>query len=301
MLPRRIVPGQVWFVTRRCFQGRCLLRPDPEVSQIVSYVMAVAAKLSGVRILAVIQMSNHWHLLVEDVEGRLPEFLQRAHWLITMAVNRFRHRYDSLFEAGATHCQPVETLEDALRIASYIEANPVKDDLVDKAKEWPGLSSVLLEPEQVVSIPRPEIYFDEKGDMPDFAELCLAPIPAFGTGYNGLQINKLVRARVREREKVAREARRKARRTVMGVKRVLATDPEDGPDERPKPKPILWSCIPEVAKRIQEREDAFQDAYSEALPLWRRDKSVRMPYGTYWLRRFAGALTEEPPPDAEAA
>ncbi len=297
MHPRRIVPGQVWFVTRRCFQGRYLLRPDAVVNQIVLYAMALAAQETNIRIFAVVQMSNHWHLLLEDVEGRLSEFLQKAHWLIARAVNRVRGRTDCFFEAGSTHCQPVETLEDALRIAAYIEANPVKSGLVRRSREWPGVSSVDLKEGRNVDVPRPKVYFAEDGDEPEWVTFQLSPFPTFGSGLTSKHLRTRIRRRVRCLEKKAAATHG----SVLGVKRIRSQDPEGRPDEPPMPKPVLWSCVPEVAKRLKERELAFRRAYQESRRRWIQDKSVRLPFGTYWLRVFAGARCEEAPPDYRVA
>ncbi len=297
MLPRRIVPGQVWFVTRRCLQGKHLLRPDPKVTQIVAYVLALCAERTGIEVIAVIQMSNHWHLLLRDVEGRLPEFLQRAHWLISRAVNRFRKRSDSFFDGGAAHCLPVETLEDAVRIAAYIEANPVKDDLVESARDWPGLSSNGMEPGEVLVVPRPEVFFAKRGKEPLTVRLRRAPMPLFRSGQTARQAQLMVRRRVREHENRARTRRRQNRASVLGAKRVLVQSPESGPKTPPakknKKRKVFWSANAGVARRLQQREKQFQSDYSEARARWLRDKSVKLPWGTYWLRVFAGAKCEE--------
>ena len=61
-------------VTRRCAQGQFLLSPSALVNQVFLYCLAYAAQFSGVQVVAFVCLSNHWHAIVTDVEGRLPDF-----------------------------------------------------------------------------------------------------------------------------------------------------------------------------------------------------------------------------------
>jgi putative transposase len=74
--PRQIVPGRYWMVTRRCTQRQFLLRPSSITNAYFEYCLALAAKRSGVQVIAYLAMSNHYHAVVFDPLGQLPVFLE---------------------------------------------------------------------------------------------------------------------------------------------------------------------------------------------------------------------------------
>jgi hypothetical protein len=58
-LPREIVPGRFYMVTRRCTQRQFLLRPDPETNNAFIYCLAVAAQRCEIDVLLPCALSNH--------------------------------------------------------------------------------------------------------------------------------------------------------------------------------------------------------------------------------------------------
>jgi hypothetical protein len=73
-LPRAIVPGHSHLVTRRCSERRFFMRPDRETNNAFVYCLALAARKANVGIVCVGTTSNHYHAVVVDGRGRLPEF-----------------------------------------------------------------------------------------------------------------------------------------------------------------------------------------------------------------------------------
>ena len=49
-LPREIIPGRFYMVTRRCTQRQLLLRPDEETNNAFLYCLAEAAQRGDVRL-----------------------------------------------------------------------------------------------------------------------------------------------------------------------------------------------------------------------------------------------------------
>ena len=81
-LPRAVVPGRTYMITRRCSERRFFLRPDRETNNAFVYCLAVAAHKYGVKVIFTATMSNHHHTGVLDADGRLPDFLAHFHKLI---------------------------------------------------------------------------------------------------------------------------------------------------------------------------------------------------------------------------
>jgi putative transposase len=91
-LPRRVLPNRTYLITRRCSERRFFLRPDPQITWIFEYLLAVACERHGVELHGFVCMSNHYHLVVTDHNARLPEFQQYLNSLLARAVNCARGR-----------------------------------------------------------------------------------------------------------------------------------------------------------------------------------------------------------------
>ena len=74
--PRRVLPGTVYLITRRCSERRFFLRPSKVINEIFLYVLALSAQRHGVLVHAFCVLSNHAHLIITDPQGRLPAFMQ---------------------------------------------------------------------------------------------------------------------------------------------------------------------------------------------------------------------------------
>ena len=84
--PRRVVPGTTYLLTRRCVQRRYTLVPRGVVPKLLGYCVALAAERHGVEVHAVTCMPNHWHAVVTDVHGTIPEFCRDVHSLSARAL-----------------------------------------------------------------------------------------------------------------------------------------------------------------------------------------------------------------------
>ena len=97
--PRRIVPGTTYLLTRGCTQRRFMLVPRGLVPKRFGYCIALAAKRHGILVHAVTVMSNHWHGLVTDPHGRIPEFCRDVHSLAARALNAHLGRWEALWSS----------------------------------------------------------------------------------------------------------------------------------------------------------------------------------------------------------
>jgi REP element-mobilizing transposase RayT len=283
--PRQILPGKIYLVTRRCSERRFFLRPSEVTNAIFLYVLAVAARLHRVQVHAFCVLSNHYHLLVTDPEARLPAFMQYLDSLVARAVNASLGRWEGFWSSEVSYSAVSQgDPEDIVRRAAYVLANPVAAGLVRTGREWPGLWTA---PEQLGSAtfvaPRPTVFFDPNGTMPERAELTLT-VPAGFSSPEEFQAR--VSAAVRERE--LEKQRELGPRGFLGPARVL----KQKPFARPASGEPRRALNPRIAardkwKRIEAigRMVKFLRAYREARRRWRAGvRDVLFPAGTYQLR-----------------
>jgi len=105
-LPRAIVPGRRYLITRRCSERRFLMRPDRETNNAFVYCLALATRKSHVSIVCVGTTSNHYHAVVVDGCGRLPELLEHFHKLFAKHQNCLRGRWEAFWAASPGRCPP---------------------------------------------------------------------------------------------------------------------------------------------------------------------------------------------------
>lgn len=88
------------------------------------------------RVLAYCLMPNHFHLaLWPRQEGDLSRFMQ---WLLTSHVRRYHRHYQSSGHVwqGRFKAFPIQRDEHLLTVLRYIERNPLRAGLVERAETW---------------------------------------------------------------------------------------------------------------------------------------------------------------------
>ena len=297
--PREIIPGTTYLVTRRCTQRQFLLRPSRVTNQIFTYCLAVAACMFGMLVHDYTVMSNHYHLILTDVRGELPQFMGWLNKYVAKAINARLGRWENLFDNGKYSAVVLED-EAAVRAKiAYIRANAVDAGLVERARDWPGCrvdaSRIDGAP---ISVERPEVFFRKNGPLPAKATLQLTRPPCFGD-MTPKAYRQIIKADLAERESVARARMADEGRAFLGVRAIRAQRPFDGPTTR-EPRRNL---NPRIAcrdkwKRIEAigRRKAFLNRYRQAFAAWREGNTeVVFPAGTYWMRHHAGARCAEGP------
>lgn len=297
-VPRQIIPGRVYMVTRRCTQRQFLLRPDDETNNAFIYCLAVAANRADMDVIAFLAHSNHHHTIVVDREGRMPEFLEMFHKLMAKHQNALRGRWENFWASEATSVVELAGSEAILEKITYALTNPVKDQLVERAAEWPGASSLRATMKGgTLGGHRPRRFFRPEGDMPERVSLrCVRP-----PGFEHMSPDEwrvMLSDRVRAVERAAKKCRRTARTSVLGRERVLQQSPTDGPRSH-EPRRGLSPRVASVNKWARfealQRNKVFVAAYRAARELWQAGRETEFPFGTYWLRRFANVAVSVAP------
>jgi REP element-mobilizing transposase RayT len=284
--PRRVLAGATLMITRRCLDRMFLLRPSKIANELFSYILAVAVKKHGILLHAYCVLSNHFHLVLTDVEGRLPAFEQYLDSLVARAFNALHGRWDYFWTAGSYSAVTLVTPEDVLDKMAYVLANPVAAGLVRSGSEWPGLCSA---PEGIgrapVNVRRPKHFFREDGPMPLEERLELACPPGFESVET---LRSALAAAVKRREDEATRKLLDEGRSFLGVRRVLAQKPL----AHPAPSEPRRTLNPRVASRDKwKRVEALQQlkefrvAYRDAWQAFARGiRDALFPHGTYWMQ-----------------
>lgn len=293
--PRCIQPGATVMITRRALRRTHLFRPDAELTRLYIYVLAVVAKRHGILVHAVVLMSTHEHLVVTDPRGTLPLFLRELHRLFALGVKVLRKWEGAVWDHERPSVVRLCTPEAILEKIAYVIANPVAAGLVDRARDWPGVTTL---PEQLgrtrLSAQRPDYYFDAESSLwPDEAELELS-LPLLN-GMTEDEVRAIVALEVEEAERQARVEVRARGWSVLGAAGVRRASPY----ARAKSWEPLRGRNPELAAGRGRRDvlieaiaalRSFRASYRQALEQWRRGlRATQFPYGTWGMHVLHGA------------
>ncbi|MCP3980621.1 MAG: hypothetical protein GY716_15065 [bacterium] len=295
-LPRPVLPQVTYLLTRRCLERRFFLKPGPKINQIFKFCLGVAAQRTGVQVHAYCALSNHYHLLVTDRHGRLPDFM---HWLneyVAKCVNAELGRWESFWAPGTYSAVALENGPDILDKLVYLFANPVAAGLVSSSRDWPGASSTPTMMQGAAEvILRPRGFFRENGPVPRKVrlELVMPTLPDVDLG-----VLSHVQQRLAEREDQLRQEARRRNRSFMGARAVKAQSPLS----RPRTRELHRRLNPRVGARDKWRRiealrrlRTFVDRYRDARARFAEgDRTVVFPLGTWAMRIRVGVLCAGP-------
>lgn len=84
-------------------------------------------------------MTNHYHVVVETVEGNLAKGMRQLNGVYTQYINRSHQRVGHGFQ-GRYKAVLVEKDAYLLELARYVVLNPVRAGMVAQAEDWPWSS-----------------------------------------------------------------------------------------------------------------------------------------------------------------
>ena len=127
----------VYHVLNRANARRTLFADEGDYAAF-ERVLAQACTRVSMRLLAYCVMPNHWHLVVwPRQDGDLSRFMN---WLTLTHTQRWHQHRHSVGEGhvyqGRFKSFPVETNEYCLTVCRYVERNPVRAGLVERAEQW---------------------------------------------------------------------------------------------------------------------------------------------------------------------
>ncbi len=269
------------------------------MNRMFEYCLAEAAKKHGIELIAWCAMSNHYHAVVYDPDGRVPEFIERFHKMLAKALNVFYERVESIWSRAQTCLTRLVTLEDVFDAVVYVLSNPAAAHLVENIAHWPGSSSWTRMGRETKTMRRPLNYFHTDGRMPK--TVALQAVAPKGLSEDYVKWIARVRAAVKSKQDALAEERRKNKRPVLGCKAILAMRPTDTPSTKaPRSKLHPHLACKDRALMREERKalKKFRGTYREMrIRLRTGTGRVEFPEGTYRLRllglRCAGCRTSE--------
>jgi putative transposase len=184
-LPRQVLPGRTYMLTRRCSERRFFLRPSKrrddappsrsvlprpglygEENETYLFNLGHAATTNAVDLLAAIAMGNHAHENVHDPEGTLPKFAQQFHSNHARAMNVLLRRRGSFWDAGDDSYSAVWLVDamDVLKRQVYLITNAVAAGLVARPEDWPGVCILPCDIGKEFVVARPRHFFRSRRD-----------------------------------------------------------------------------------------------------------------------------------------
>ena len=299
-LPRRVLPGLTYLVTRRTTRRFFLLRPDADacLSNAYWYVTAVLAEELGIELHATQMLSTHMHEVLTDTRGVLPRFLQKRNRVLAEFIKLHRGWPEEVFARGSPNCVQLYGSAAMLRKIGYTIANCVEAGLVSRPAMWPGVSAVVGERRRVIRVRRPSLYFDvERRRWPEFAEIELV-MPRILEQQLGERAPGVVRSAVRaaviaaRRRVRARGGRFAAPVSLTRISHETRATSDDGVSSR-APHFATDGMQQLRALAVAERRH-FLTQYRLALSRAQRGRRPTFPEGTWRLHTDYGFRRKTP-------
>lgn len=292
----RFIPegGSLVEVTCRTVQGRLLLRPSQQLNDIVLGVLGRTQRDYPMEIVGYVFASNHYHLLLRvETAKRLADFMCYFNGNLAKELARLTGWEDKIW--SRRYQAIVISDEEEMQVARlrYVLANGVKENLVSRVQEWPGVhcATPLL-----TGVPAEGTWFDrtleynarlrrkelEPGESASRETVYLSQLPCWKHLEEADYRSRIVEL-VQEIETAAAVAREESAIPPLGADGVRAQNPETRPRKVKKsPAPFCHALRKSVRKAIYEAYGWFLAAFREAAEKLRSgDRSAAFPPGSF--------------------
>jgi len=130
--------GALYHVTSRGDRREDIYLTDSDRKAFIGLLGEVCEQFNW-RVQAYCLMSNHYHLLLETVEGNLAAGMRQLNGVYTQDFNRAHGRVGHVFQ-GRYKAILVDSDCYLLELARYVVLNPVRAGMVGEVVEWPWSS-----------------------------------------------------------------------------------------------------------------------------------------------------------------
>ncbi len=294
--PRYFRPWTLIEVTCVTIQNRFLLRPSAQLNDIFVGVLARAQRKYDLQVICVTVLSSHFHLLTVPRDPKhLADFMRFVNTNLSKEVGRL-HRWSGALFADRYHHVPVSD-EDGSQIQrlKYCLANSVKEFLVDRPGQWPGVHSAgaLAEGEPLAGhwydrtreYAARQLRGESDVSEEDFAteeRLVLSPLPCWAH-LPEAEYRRRVADLITVIEEEAALERQRTGKISLGAEKILKTDPHYRPENIEKsPKPRFHALTPEVFELMRQAWAEVIAAFREAsAQLLSGERNIEFPEGMF--------------------
>ena len=136
--------GALVEITVSTIQGRYLLRPDKRgrVNELVLGVIGRAQQLTSISIVGIAVLSSHFHILaVPETAMQMADFMRHVDTNISDEIGRLNDWPGPLLVRRYKAIRVNNEEEDQVGRLRYLLGAGVKEQLVEKAIDWPGVHS----------------------------------------------------------------------------------------------------------------------------------------------------------------
>ena len=258
---RMFQPDTLYFVTNRTFQGRLFMRPSETTNNIIAGVLARSAQLNDVKLFAFVFLSNHFHCIIKASPRNVSSFVQHFSGNVARKVGDSIGWHGKFWERRFS-AEPIldeEALDERMR---YIFAHGIKEGLVKKHSDWPGLTAL---PELLGQTPRSFAWPGRSTDIR--TPLVIEPLPHHSELSSAARIAR-IKTLIKEAENQAKLGR--MNNDFLGVSKVLSKHPHDFPKRLNKtPRPLCHAFCRTVREAFIASYRAFRQAYRVASEAYR--------------------------------
>lgn len=294
-----VVPGSTVLITRRTLRRHHLFVPGPLIQALFLYVLGFYAARFGMLVHAFELMSTHYHIVLTDPQGRLPDFLRDFNRIMALGVKVLLGWEGSVWDSRKTSVVRLVTPQAIIEKIAYTMANAVAAGLVERSEEWPGAKTTLEElGTATLEADRPRVFFDqENAQWTANATIQLTVPPSLGMTVAEYQ--EIVAQELRILEEEAHLKMEEAGRTFLGARRCKLVNPYQRRSRSFETSRALNPTFAvgrgnhEMRRGAMEQLRAFLEAYRDAFRRWREGaRHVVFPAGTWAMASVHGAATE---------
>jgi REP element-mobilizing transposase RayT len=271
---RHFDPQTIFFITSRTIQSRFLMAPSDKTNELIGGILARAVRQCQVELFAYVFTSNHFHAMVRAPSPvAMSRFMQRLQSNIAVKVGRLVG-WRGRFFARRYSAEPIVDEATQVERLHYILSHGVKEGLVSRCQQWPGLSCIqaLLEGGRASVhrwrnwTSRWKMEVDEDVNVDRFSEACpsetetleLAPLPCWAA-FSARERSRLVAELVAGINAAAPNA------TAEDRRQITEQDPHGRPiktKHTPRPKAHASTKQPwiEAVRRYRDFVAAFRRA-----------------------------------------
>ncbi len=260
--------------TSRTLHGRFLLRPGPELNELLLGVLGRAQRLYQMEIYACAFLSNHFHLLIRTkAPEQLAGFMRYFKGKLGKEIGRLYGWREKVWGRRYRPIQVSDEIEAQVARLRYILSQACKEGLVASPLDWPGVNSAqaLIQGTDLTGLwfdRTKEFYARRRGENfapAEFAtqeRVTFSPLPCWVDLTAGQ-----IRAAVSE---IVGEIEREAKKRISGGRpagkeRILRQHPHERPARTTRsPAPRFHAATQRARRSMRTTYSLFLAAYRRA-------------------------------------